>query len=452
MNATADPLRLRSTATDLAKRLSDAGHTAYFAGGCVRDELLGRQPHDYDIATSATPDQVLALFPRAQLVGAHFGVVVVHLHGHLFEIATFRSDGTYLDGRRPDHVVFSSPEADAERRDFTVNGMFLDPLSGHLIDFVGGRDDLKNHTLRAIGNPTLRFSEDRLRLLRAVRFAASLDYSIDPPTWDALRSQAHSLASISIERIRDEFLRIMLHPNRVRGFDLLDSSGLLKVFLPEMEALKGCTQPPEYHPEGDVWIHTRLMLSLLPDVVSPPLVLSVLLHDIAKPATWTCDPAEGRIRFNGHDKLGAEMSADILRRLRFSNEVIDATTTAVANHMKFMHARDMRPAKVKRWVVQPTFPDELELHRVDCLGSNGLLDNWEFMHKALTDAPASASLPPRLLTGRVRLARGYPGGPQMAIILTEIQDAQLEGRLTSPEDATTWVKANHPLPPALPPP
>lgn len=435
---------MRQTAAALARRLQDAGFTAYFAGGCVRDELLGLTPKDYDIATSATPAQVTKLFPGAHLVGAHFGVVVVRDAGHNFEIATFRTDGSYGDGRRPDKVEFSTPEQDAQRRDFTVNGVFLDPVTGEVIDYVGGQEDLRAKKLRAIGDAAARFREDHLRLMRAVRFATVLDYEIEPATWRALVQNAESITRISAERVRDEFIKIMLHPRRLAGFDLLAESRLLFHILPEMEALKGCTQPPEWHPEGDVWIHTRLMLSLLPEEVSAPLVLSVLLHDIAKPATWSCDPAEGRIRFNGHDKLGAEMTETILRRLRFSNDVIHATVEAVANHMKFMHIQDMRTARLKRWMAAPTFPDELQLHRVDCLGSNGFTDNYEFVLAKQEEFAHAPVIPPRLLDGNDLMALGYKPGPELGRMLTAVQDAQLEGRVETKEEAVEWLRREFP--------
>ena len=436
---------MRQTALALARRLQAAGFTAYFAGGCVRDELLGVPPKDYDIATSATPAQVQQLFPKSHAVGAHFGVIVVRQDGDNFEIATFRTDGSYGDGRRPDTVEFSTPEQDAQRRDFTVNGMFLDPVTGGVIDYVGGQEDLRARRLRAIGDAAARFREDHLRLLRAVRFATVLGYDIEGETWRAVVENAESIARISTERSRDELVKILLHPRRVRGFDLLAESRLLFHILPEMEALQGCTQPPEWHPEGDVWIHTRLMLSLLPESVSLPLVLSVLLHDIAKPATWSCDPAEGRIRFNGHDKLGAEMTEGILRRLRFSNDIIAATVEAVANHMKFMHIQDMRTARLKRWMAAPTFPDELALHRVDCLGSNGFTDNYEFVLAKQEEFASAPVIPPRLLDGHDLMALGYPPGASLGKILTAVQDAQLEGAVETKEEALTWLKQQFPL-------
>ena len=430
---------LRSQAIAVARRLSGAGHIAYFAGGCVRDALLGAEPKDYDIATDATPAQVLKLFPGSHDIGAHFGVILVKAGGFPFEIATFRTDGSYRDGRRPETVEFSTPEEDAKRRDFTINGLFQDPETGGIIDFTNGQEDLRAGVLRAIGDPAARFAEDHLRLLRAVRFAAALGFEIEPATWSALCAAAPTLRHIAVERVREEFLRIMLHPSRVRGFDLLDASGLLREILPEMEALKGCTQPPEWHPEGDVWVHTRLMLSLLPEKVSAPLVLSVLLHDIGKPATWTCDPAEGRIRFNGHDALGAEMADAILHRLKFPNDIIDAAVSGVAHHMHFMHVQSMRTAKLKRFMARPTFDDELELHRVDCLGSNGFTDNHEFLTAKRGEFSQAPVIPPRLLTGHDLILAGRPSGPELGKILTAVQDMQLEGVLTTKEQALEWV-------------
>lgn len=418
---------------------------AYFAGGCVRDELRGVTPSDYDIATSATPAQVRKLFPKSQSVGAHFGVIIVREGEDDFEIATFRTDGSYGDGRRPDSVEFSTPEHDAQRRDFTVNGMFIDPVNGEVIDFVGGQKDLSERRLRAIGDAAARFREDHLRLLRAVRFATVLGFEIEPATWRAVVENADSIARISAERVRDEFVKIMLHPRRIQGFDLLAESGLLFHIIPEMAALQGCTQPPEFHPEGDVWVHTRLMISLLPENVSPSLVLGVLLHDIGKPRTWTCDPAEGRIRFNGHDKVGAEMAEEILRRLKFSNEIVDATVEIVNNHMKFMHIQDMRTARLKRWMASPTFPDELALHRVDCLGSNGMTENYDYVLTKQEEYASAPVLPPWLLNGHDLMAMGYPPGPSLGDLLNAVQDAQLEGAVATREEAEVWLRDHYPL-------
>lgn len=434
----------RTEAAAVAGTLKNAGFTAYFAGGCVRDFLLGNTPHDYDIATDARPDQVQALFPKSQAVGAHFGVVIVRTKADHVEVATFRTDGSYKDGRRPEAVTYSTPAEDAQRRDFTVNGLFLDPATEEVIDFVDGKKDLAAKLLRAIGDPAARFREDHLRLLRAVRFATTLGWEIEPATWAAIKAEAPSLAKISIERIRDEFVKIMLHPNRVRGLDLLDASGLLTHIIPEMEALKGCDQPPQFHPEGDVWVHTRLMLSLLPDIVSTPLVLSVLLHDIAKPPTRTVDET-GRIRFNGHDDLGATMTGDILRRMKFPNDIIDDTVEAVLHHMKFMHVQDMRTARLKRWMAHHTFDDQLALHRVDCLGCHGMLDNYDFLLAKQREFASAPVIPPPLLSGHDLIALGHPRGPTLGHLLTQIQDHQLEGRLTTKDEALAWLAENAPL-------
>src|SRR3954466_15243157 len=371
---------MEETAREIVRKLRAAGHVAYFAGGCVRDLLRGEVPKDFDIATDARPETVQKIFPRTYAVGAHFGVIVVLENDFQFEVATFRSDGVYLDGRRPVEVHFASAEQDAARRDFTINGMFFDPEKEEVIDFVGGRADLERKLIRAIGDPAQRFAEDRLRMLRAIRFAAVLGFEIDPATWDAVRASAESIKEISAERIREELVRIFHSPNRARGWDLLDASGLMAAVLPELEAMKGCEQPPQFHPEGDVFKHTRIMLELLPAEVSLPLVLSVLFHDIGKPPTSTVDE-EGRIRFNGHDRIGAEMTEEIMERLRFSRAEIDATVEAVRQHMVFKDVPNMRLAKLKRFMARSTFEDELELHRVDCASSHAMLDNYEFLLK-----------------------------------------------------------------------
>jgi tRNA nucleotidyltransferase/poly(A) polymerase len=431
---------LEATAREIVQRLRDAGNVAFYAGGCVRDMLRGVPPHDYDIATSARPEQVQELFRRTYGVGAHFGVIVVHERGHDFEVATFRSDGAYIDGRRPESVVFSSPQQDAERRDFTVNGMFFDPLKGEVIDYVDGEKDLIQRRLRAIGDPAARFREDRLRILRAVRFATVLGYEIDPATWEAVGASAPQIHEVSAERIREEFVKILVHPNRLRGFDLLDQSGLFGQIIPEFEALRGCTQPEQFHPEGDVFVHTRAMIGLLPPVeVSVPLVFSVLLHDIAKPPTRTVDPT-GRIRFNGHDKLGAEMTAVIMERLRFSRAEIDATVEAVDQHMVFKDVQNMRVAKLKRFMARPNFEDEMELHRVDCTSSHGYLDNYEYIRTRQEEFANEPLIPEPLITGDDLIDLGLKPGPQFKQILEAVQSRQLEGTLSSSEAALNWVK------------
>ena len=435
---------LKFAATDIARRLQEAGHTAYFAGGCVRDELLGLDPHDYDIATSAKPAEVQKLFPHTQAVGAHFGVILVMEHGRAFEVATFRSDHEYIDGRRPEMVTFSTPEEDAARRDFTINGMFHDPVANRFIDFVGGQEDLKSQTLRAIGDPVARFREDKLRLLRAVRFAARFGYQIDPATWDALKAHAADIHAVSAERIREELVKILAHPNRVRGFDLLDQSGLLKEILPEIEKLKGCEQPAQFHPEGDVFIHTRAMLELLPPEATASLALAVLFHDIGKPPTFRYHADEDRIRFSGHDRVGAEMTERVMERLRFSRTEIDRTVEAVRQHMVFKDVQNMRTAKLKRFMAREGFDEELELHRVDCQSSHGALDNYDFLRAKAEEFANEPLIPPPLVTGHDLVALGWKPGPQFGQILEAVQTAQLEGALTSREQALDWVKENYP--------
>ncbi|MGB6221333.1 CCA tRNA nucleotidyltransferase [Haloferula sp.] len=431
----------RQSATEIARKLAAAGHVAYFAGGCVRDKILGLEPKDYDVATSATPAEVLTIFPKANEVGAHFGVVIVRHHGHHIEIATFRTDGSYKDGRRPETVAFSSPEEDAQRRDFTINGLFEDPESGKVIDFVGGQDDLKSATLRAIGNPVARFTEDSLRLLRAIRFATRFNFTIDPVTWQAVTAHADLLDRISPERIRDEFSRIITCPNRAKGLDLLVESGLIARFMPEVLALIGCEQPPQWHPEGDVYIHTRIMLDMLGPDAPLELCLSVLLHDIAKPPTQTFDTEEQRIRFNGHDALGATMAEEILRRLKYPNQVIEDVSFAVSRHMQFMNVQLMRTAKVKRFMSEPTFPMELELHRVDCASSNGFTDNLDYLIEKQEEFANEPLIPPPLITGRDLIDQGLTPSPRFKEILEAAQIEQLEGRLTDRDQALEWLKA-----------
>ncbi len=433
---------MESTARALVGRLRTAGHVAYFAGGCVRDLLLEKTPKDFDIATGARPEEVQKIFPRTYAVGAHFGVIVVVEDGFQVEVATFRSDGVYLDGRRPAEVHFSSPEEDARRRDFTINGMFYDPPNEAVIDFVGGRADLEAKIICAIGEPAERFAEDRLRLLRAIRFATVLEFEIEPATWAALAEAAGGIGEISAERIREELVRIFLSPQRVRGWDLLDRSGLLAQILPEVADMKGCEQPPQFHPEGDVFQHTRIMLELLPNEVSLPLVFSVLFHDIGKPPTATVDET-GRIRFNGHDKLGAEMTEVIMQRLRFSRAEIDATVEAVRQHMVFKDVPNMRVAKLKRFMARPTFVDELELHRVDCASSHGMLDNYEFLQARAEEFAHEPIIPPPLVRGNDLIALGLKPGPSFGEILEAVETRQLEGALRDREEALAWLKKEY---------
>ena len=435
---------MEKTAREIAARLRENGHMAYFAGGCVRDMVRGLTPKDYDIATDARPEAVQKLFPRTYAVGAHFGVIIVLENGFQFEVATFRSDEGYIDGRHPSAVRFSSPEEDAKRRDFTINGMFYDPVAEEVIDFVKGRADIAAKLVRAIGDPAERLAEDRLRMLRAVRFATVLDYKIDNGTWKALVANAPSINQISAERIRDELVRILTSPNRVRGWDLLDSGGLMRVILPEIDAMKGCLQPEQFHPEGDVFQHTRLMLQFLPEKVSVPLVFSVVLHDVAKPRTATVDET-GRIRFSGHDRLGAEMTEEIMRRLRFSGAEIDATVEMVRQHMVFKDVPKMRVAKLKRFMARPTFEDELELHRVDCEGSHRMLDNYEFLLRKREEFANEPIIPLPLVRGDDLIALGLKPGPKFGEILEAAETQQLEGKLRTREEALEWVKREYSL-------
>ena len=432
----------KAAAIDIIGKLQEKGHIAYLAGGCVRDMLRGETPKDYDIATSALPEEITSIFTKTREVGVHFGVVIVIVNNQAFDVATFRNDGSYKDGRHPEEVTFSTPQDDTARRDFTVNGIFFDPISEKYIDFVEGKSDIDKKVIRAIGEPNLRFQEDHLRLLRAIRFAARFDYEIEAETWNSIKSNASGISKISKERIRDELTKILLNENRVLGFDLLVESGLMEHIIPEILQLKGCEQPPQFHPEGDVFVHTRLMLSLLKDAPSIELVLSVLLHDIGKPATYSFDEEADRIRFNGHDKLGAEMSEQILRDLKFSNSIIEDVVQMVANHMTFKDVQKMRQSKLKRFMSRSTFNDEIELHRVDCLGSWGGLDNYDFLNKKMVEFANEPIIPQPLLTGKDLIELGWSPGPDLGQTLNSVQDMQLEGKLNSKDEALDWVKSN----------
>ncbi|MGE9270016.1 MAG: CCA tRNA nucleotidyltransferase [Verrucomicrobiales bacterium] len=430
----------RDSALDLARRLQASGHLAYLAGGCVRDQLLGKDPKDYDLATSATPEEILHSFPGSNEVGAHFGVVIVKHLGHQIEVATFRTDGSYQDGRHPESVEFSTPEADALRRDFTINGLFQDPATAEIIDHVAGQADLDRKLLRAIGHAPLRFREDALRLMRAIRFATVLDFEIEATTWSAIVDLAPTLRQISAERIRDEFSKILTSPQRSRGLELLVASGLIAEFLPEALDLIGCEQPPQWHPEGDVYTHTKIMLGMLEPNAPLELCLAVLLHDIAKPPTRTIDKEDGRIRFNGHDALGAEMAQNILRRLKYPNQVIDEVAFMVSRHMQFMNVQQMRTAKVKRFMSAQTFELEMELHRVDCASSNGFTENYDFLRTKKKEFESQPLIPAPLITGKDLIALGLTPGPQFKSILLEIQTDQLEGKITNRDEALLLVE------------
>lgn len=427
-----------ASAASVLQKLRDAGHEAYFAGGCVRDMLLGAEPHDIDIATSALPQEVEQLFSRTIAVGAQFGVIIVLENNAEVQVATFRYDGSYHDGRHPDQVTFTNAEEDAKRRDFTINGLFYDPISKEVFDYVNGRDDLSQKMIRAIGNPHQRFEEDKLRLLRAIRFATTLGFEIELTTWKAVCELAPKINVVSAERIRDELQKIFLSRHRLRGFDLLDQSGLLKILIPEIENLKGCEQPPEFHPEGDVFIHTRLMLKMLRKNASLPLVLSVLFHDIGKPATRTVDE-HGKMRFYAHDQVGTRMAEKILQRFRFSNQIIEAVLPAVRLHMSFKDAPKMRLSTLRRMMARPTFEDELELHRVDCGSSHNMLDNYFFLQQKQEEFGNMPLIPEPLITGKDLIALGMKPGPEFGKILQSVKDAQLENKVSTREEALTLL-------------
>ncbi len=434
---------LKAAAHATITRLCEGGHTAYYAGGCVRDILLGIEPKDYDIATSATPDEVQAIFPHSNAIGVHFGVILVQIEGYSFEIATFRHDGCYHDGRHPDQVTFSTPEDDAARRDFTVNGLFQDPSNDNIIDYVEGKRDIKAKRLRAIGNPSERFQEDALRLMRAIRFATTLGFTIEPSTWTAICQHADLLGQISAERIRDEFNLIMTSARRAHGLELLTESGLMRHIIPEIYALIGCEQPPQWHPEGDVFTHTRIMLDMLTGDPPKELALAVLLHDIGKPPTYSYDQDADRIRFNGHDRVGTEMAEKILQRLKYSKQTTEDVCAMVANHMNFMNVQKMRTAKVKRFMARPTFEQEMELHRVDCASSNGFTENYDFLRSKEQEFAAEPLIPPPLINGKDLIAMGMRPGPEFSDILTLIQTEQLEGSINSREQALEYTRLHY---------
>lgn len=444
-------------ALHVVETLHGAGYEAFFAGGCVRDLLLGSEPKDFDVTTSAPPDEVMRLFPKTEAVGAHFGVVLVLdlVDGErtATEVATFRADGTYTDGRRPDAVVFSSSaREDVVRRDFTINGLLLDVLrfeagedaAACVLDFVGGRADLEARTVRAIGDPLRRFREDKLRMLRAVRFAARLHFAIDAETMDAMRQLAAEVTVVSPERIRDELTRILTEGAAHRGFELLDASGLLAVVLPEVARMKGCEQPPEYHPEGDVWVHTLMLLDHLPAGVSATLAWGMLLHDVGKPPTFTPpNPAKpgDRIRFNGHAEIGVAVARSILNRLRFSNDDCAQILALVKHHMQFGDVPKMKQSTLKRFLRMPRFEEHLALHYADVMSSHGMLVPFQTAQRALAEMGTEEMRPPLLLTGNDLIRAGYRPGPRFREMLTAAEDAQLEGAVSSVEEALALVQA-----------
>ena len=471
----------RQAALVALRLLRQHGHQALWVGGCVRDLLLGREPADYDVATSATPDEVMRIFPQTYAVGAQFGVVLVPLQvlvplkalgepgiepetqggvqgcvqgwvQDYVEVATFRSDGAYLDGRHPDSVRYTtSARHDVERRDFTINGLLLDPLSPHpntphgeLLDYVEGRRDLERKLVRTIGPPSQRFAEDKLRMLRAVRFAARFAYAIDAATLEAIRSLAPQIHQVSCERIRDELTKMLTEGQARRAFQLLDETGLLREVLPEIARMKGVEQSPQFHPEGDVFVHTLLLLAGLPAGCPLTLAWGALLHDVGKPATFRRAP--DRIRFDGHVEIGVRIAADLLARLRFSNRDRDQILALVDNHMRFADVRKMKDSTFKRFVRLPEFDEHLALHRLDCLASHANLELYDYTRERLTSLPAGATRPAPLINGHDLIAAGYHPGPRFAEILAAVEDSQLEGAIATHVQAMEFVESNFPRP------
>jgi poly(A) polymerase len=450
----------RNFAISIIETLRQHSFQAYLVGGCVRDLLLSREPADFDIATGATPAQVMKIFPDTYAVGAQFGVVLVPVPGeqnaredeneksesktHAVEVATFRSDISYSDGRHPDQVRFSQdPREDAARRDFTINGMMLDPLSNEVLDFVGGQDDLRSGVVRAIGEPDRRFAEDKLRMLRAVRFAARFGYEIEPETMLAIKRFADEIKVVSRERVRDELTKMLTEGHARRAFLLLDKTGLLREVLPEIAAMKQVQQPPEYHPEGDVFIHTLLALDNLPQPCPPTLAWGTLLHDVGKPATFRVAP--DRIRFDGHVEVGVKIAEEICQRLRFSKHDAAQIVALVDNHMRFGHVTRMKESTLKKFMRLPGFDEHLALHRADSLASHRNLSTYEFLQKRFTEIPPQNIRPAPLITGNDLIALGYVPGPRFSEILNAVEDAQLEGRLDSRDGALRFVKSAFPL-------
>jgi poly(A) polymerase len=445
-------------ATEIVRTLRGRGFQAYLAGGCVRDLLLGREPSDYDVATDASPQQVMSIFPQTFAVGVQFGVVLVPLPKTesgdslvgpnekipVVEVATFRSDIGYSDGRHPDEVRFSrDPREDVQRRDFTINGMLLDPVTDEVLDLVGGRADLKAGIVRAIGDPERRFAEDKLRMLRAVRFAARFEYTIDAATFAAIQKLAPQIHQVSRERVRGELTRMLTEGRARRAFQLLDESELLPQMLPEVSAMKGDEQPPQFHPEGDVFVHTLLLLEKLPAGCSKTLAWGALLHDVGKPPTFRVAP--DRIRFDGHVEVGGKMAAAVCRRLRFSNDETDQILALVENHMRFADVQRMKQSTLKKFLRLPGFDEHLELHRVDCLSSHGQLASYDYAREQLQSLPPEAIRPTPLITGRDLIEAGYDPGPRFKEVLAAVEDAQLEGRLTSRAAALEYVRREFPV-------
>jgi poly(A) polymerase len=439
-------------AISIIETLRQHGLQAYLVGGCVRDLLLNREPADYDVATNATPAQVMEIFPETWAVGEQFGVVLVPVpdeegqttQGLTIEVATFRSDVGYSDGRHPDEVRFSEkPQEDVVRRDFTINGMMLDPLTNEVLDFVGGQKDLRNQLIRAIGDPDVRFGEDKLRMLRAVRFAARFNYEIEPATLRALEHRAAEIRLVSRERVRDELTKMLVEGHARSAFLWLDRTGLLDEVLPEISRMKGVQQPLEFHPEGDVFAHTLLLLDYLPSPCSPALAWGALLHDVGKPATFRVAP--DRIRFDDHVDVGVKIGEEICRRMRFSNDDTAQVLALIKNHMRFGHVSRMKASTLKRFMRLPGFDEHLALHRADSLASHGNLSTYEFVQSKLKETPAPDLRPSVLIGGDDLIAAGYRPGPRFRKILNAVEDAQLEGQLGSRDAALKYVAREFPL-------
>lgn len=446
---------MKQHALHVVRELRRHGFQSYLAGGCVRDMLLGSEPTDYDVTTDATPNEVMRIFPETYAVGAQFGVVLVPVPKdgqefepaappHPIEVATFRSDGIYSDGRHPDQVQYSkSPEEDVQRRDFTINGLLMDPLDNdRVLDFVGGRADLSAGIIRAIGDPERRFQEDKLRMLRAVRFATRFGYTIDPPTFTAIQKLAAMIHQVSRERVRDELTKMLTEGHARQAFELLDQSGLLKEVLPEITRMHGVKQPPQFHPEGDVWVHTMMLLEQLPANCSRTLAWGALLHDVGKPPTFRVAP--DRIRFDGHVEVGVRIAHEICRRLNFSNDDTEQIEALVANHMRFKDVERMKPATLKRFLRMPQFDEHMELDRMDCLASHGDLGLYEYVAEKLRTTPAEEIRPQPLITGDDLINLGYTPGPRFKEILAAVEDAQLEGKIHNREEAVEFVTRDFP--------
>jgi poly(A) polymerase len=437
---------MKAHAIFVIRSLRDAGYPAYLVGGCVRDWILGREPADYDVTTRARPEEVMSLFPETYAVGAQFGVVLVPSPDKtwMVEVATFRSDEGYSDGRRPDSVRYSQDaREDVERRDFTINGLLLDPLKDEVLDYVDGRKDIAAGIVRTIGDPERRFGEDKLRLLRAVRFAARLGYEIEPMTFSAIPKLAPQIHQVSRERVADELSKMLTEGRARKAFELLDATSLLPEVLPEISAMKGVAQPPQYHPEGDVWQHTLLLLENLPQPCSRTQAWGALLHDVGKPPTFRVAP--DRIRFDGHVEVGVKMAEEICRRLRFSNVDTEQTLALIQQHMRFGDLQRMKESTLKKFLRLPKIEEHIEQHRLDCVASHGDLSLYDFAREKLAAIAPEAMRPPPLVTGADLIAHGYEPGPQFKKILAALEDEQLEGRLESKEQALIWAQREFPL-------